>query len=132
MDCRCAAHGTFNFRNHQTARHFKVDSGKSIILRLHGGRTKTSDRANCKGQLSLTVRGKRRLRRIVSSQRSQTLAQITTNLNDSASFQSLNVLCNARFTVWVSGVADLRKYHCSMLAIGLHVLSGKEITKIGM
>lgn len=51
---------------------------------MDGGK-KTSDRANCKGQLALTVRGERRLRRIVRSQRSQTLAQITTQLNDGAS-----------------------------------------------
>ncbi|GFU89403.1 HTH_Tnp_Tc3_2 domain-containing protein [Trichonephila clavipes] len=43
---------------------------------------KNSDRSSCKGQLALTVRGERRLRRIV---RSQTLAQITTQLNDGAS-----------------------------------------------
>jgi len=46
---------------------------------------KTSERANCRGQSALTVRGERRLRRIVRSQRSQTLAQITTQLNDGAS-----------------------------------------------
>ncbi|GFX84744.1 HTH_Tnp_Tc3_2 domain-containing protein [Trichonephila clavipes] len=41
--------------------------------------------ANCKGQLALTFRGEGQLRRIVRSQRSQTLAQITTQLNDGAS-----------------------------------------------
>ncbi|GFW05520.1 HTH_Tnp_Tc3_2 domain-containing protein [Trichonephila clavipes] len=46
---------------------------------------KTSNRANCKGQLALTVRGERRLRRVVRSQRSQTLAQITTHLKGGAS-----------------------------------------------
>ncbi|GFU41291.1 HTH_Tnp_Tc3_2 domain-containing protein [Trichonephila clavipes] len=46
---------------------------------------KTSDQANCKGQLALAVRGERRLGRIVHSQRSQTLAQITNQLNDGAS-----------------------------------------------
>ncbi|GFS71277.1 HTH_Tnp_Tc3_2 domain-containing protein [Trichonephila clavipes] len=45
---------------------------------------KTSDWANCKGQLALTVRDERRLRHIVHSQRSQTLAQITTQSNDRA------------------------------------------------
>ncbi|GFW33452.1 HTH_Tnp_Tc3_2 domain-containing protein [Trichonephila clavipes] len=49
------------------------------------GRQKISDQANCKGQLTLTVRGERRLRRIIRSQRSQTLAQTTTQLNDGAS-----------------------------------------------
>ncbi|GFX56420.1 HTH_Tnp_Tc3_2 domain-containing protein [Trichonephila clavipes] len=46
---------------------------------------KASDRANCKGQLALTVYGGRRPRRIIVSQRSKTLAQITTQLNDGAS-----------------------------------------------
>ncbi|GFV76152.1 HTH_Tnp_Tc3_2 domain-containing protein [Trichonephila clavipes] len=40
---------------------------------------------NCKKQLALTVWGERRLRRIVGSRRSQTLAQITTQLNEGAS-----------------------------------------------
>ncbi|GFX48569.1 hypothetical protein TNCV_584671 [Trichonephila clavipes] len=44
-----------------------------------------SDRANCVGQFALTVRGERRLRRILRSQRRQALTQITTQLNDSAS-----------------------------------------------
>ncbi|GFU37233.1 uncharacterized protein TNCV_4272341 [Trichonephila clavipes] len=52
---------------------------------MDGGQKKTSDRAHCKGQLALTVRCERRLRRIVRSQRSQILAQITTQLNDGAS-----------------------------------------------
>ncbi|GFT27993.1 HTH_Tnp_Tc3_2 domain-containing protein [Trichonephila clavipes] len=43
---------------------------------------KTSDRANFKRQLGLTVCSKRRLRHIVRSQRSQILAQITIHLND--------------------------------------------------
>ncbi|GBL91865.1 hypothetical protein AVEN_172782-1 [Araneus ventricosus] len=46
---------------------------------------KTSDRVNCKGQLALKERGVRRLSRIVRSQRNQTLAQITTQLNQGAS-----------------------------------------------
>ncbi|GFY26899.1 hypothetical protein TNCV_930401 [Trichonephila clavipes] len=32
--------------------------------------------------------------------------------------QSVSKLCNARFTVCVSGSIDLREYHCSMLTIG--------------
>ncbi|GFV36001.1 transposable element Tcb2 transposase [Trichonephila clavipes] len=40
--------------------------------------------------------------------------------------QSVNGLCIARFTVWVFGAVDLREYHCSMLAIRLHVLPGQE------
>ncbi|GFV43557.1 hypothetical protein TNCV_1690011 [Trichonephila clavipes] len=37
---------------------------------------------------------------------------------------SVNGLFNASFTVWVSGVIDVREYHCSMLIIGMHVLPG--------
>ncbi|GFV62416.1 HTH_Tnp_Tc3_2 domain-containing protein [Trichonephila clavipes] len=62
---------------------------KSTVSRLYqeyiNGGQKTNDRTNCKGQLDLTVRGERRLRRIARRQRSQTLAQITTQLNDGAS-----------------------------------------------
>ncbi|GFW11507.1 HTH_Tnp_Tc3_2 domain-containing protein [Trichonephila clavipes] len=47
---------------------------------------KINDWINCDGQLTLSVRGEERLRRIVRSQLSQTLVQITTQLNDSASF----------------------------------------------
>ncbi|GFX58908.1 HTH_Tnp_Tc3_2 domain-containing protein [Trichonephila clavipes] len=61
---------------------------RSTVSRVYqeytDGGQKTSDRANCKGQLALTERGEGRLRRIVRSQRSQTLAQITTQLNDGA------------------------------------------------
>ncbi|GFV81713.1 HTH_Tnp_Tc3_2 domain-containing protein [Trichonephila clavipes] len=46
---------------------------------------KTSDQTNCKGQLALAVRGERLFKRAVRSQRSQTLAQITFQLNDGAS-----------------------------------------------
>ncbi|GFT82124.1 HTH_Tnp_Tc3_2 domain-containing protein [Trichonephila clavipes] len=45
------------------------------------GEQKTRDRANCKEQLALEVSGEKRLRRIVRSQRGQTLAHITTQLN---------------------------------------------------
>ncbi|GFW76537.1 HTH_Tnp_Tc3_2 domain-containing protein [Trichonephila clavipes] len=62
----------------------KVD-GVNSIPRIHGWWTKTSDRANYKGQLALTVYEEIRLGRIVRSQRSQTVAQNTTQLNDSAS-----------------------------------------------
>ncbi|GFV84761.1 HTH_Tnp_Tc3_2 domain-containing protein [Trichonephila clavipes] len=48
---------------------------------IDGGQ-KTSDRANWIGQLALTVSGERRPRRVVRSQKSQTLAQPTTQLND--------------------------------------------------
>ncbi|GFU45845.1 HTH_Tnp_Tc3_2 domain-containing protein [Trichonephila clavipes] len=62
---------------------------RSTVSRVYqeymDGGQKTSDQADCKGQLALTVRGERWLRRIVRSQRSPTLAQITTQLNDGAS-----------------------------------------------
>ncbi|GFX55099.1 HTH_Tnp_Tc3_2 domain-containing protein [Trichonephila clavipes] len=62
---------------------------RSTVSRVYqeymDGGQKTSDRVNCKGQLALTVRGERWLRRIVRSQRSPALAQITTQLNDGAS-----------------------------------------------
>ncbi|GBN97761.1 hypothetical protein AVEN_225137-1 [Araneus ventricosus] len=80
---RRSTHGTFNFRNRQRTRIFKVYSVKSIP-RIHGWWEKTSDQPNCKGQLALNERGVRRLSRIVRSQRSQTLAQITTQLNQGA------------------------------------------------
>ncbi|GFW06005.1 HTH_Tnp_Tc3_2 domain-containing protein [Trichonephila clavipes] len=87
---------------------------------MDGGQ-KTTCRANCKGQLTLIMRGERRLSRIVRSQRNQTVAQITTQLNDGASrtVRKRNVHRNGMFTVWVSGAIDFREYHCSMLAIGL-------------
>ncbi|GBO25706.1 hypothetical protein AVEN_154365-1 [Araneus ventricosus] len=58
---------------------------RSTVSRVYTDGEKTSDRANCKGQLALNERGARRLSRIVRSQRSQTLAQITTQLNEGAS-----------------------------------------------
>ncbi|GFV35662.1 HTH_Tnp_Tc3_2 domain-containing protein [Trichonephila clavipes] len=48
------------------------------------GGQKTSDRSNCRGQLVLKIRGEIRLKRIIRSQRSQTLAKITIQLNDGA------------------------------------------------
>ncbi|GFV27531.1 hypothetical protein TNCV_746841 [Trichonephila clavipes] len=95
---------------------------------MDGGQ-KTSDQANYKGQLAFTVRGERRLMRIVRMQRSQTLAQITIQRE---SVQSVNGLCNPRFTVGVSEAIDLRECHCSMLAIELHVLSAQESTETGV
>ncbi|GFS63348.1 uncharacterized protein TNCV_2308801 [Trichonephila clavipes] len=93
---------------------------------IHDG----SDGANCKGQIVLTMRGERRLRCIVHSQRSQTLAQITIQLNDCASRTiRKRALCNALFSVWVLGAVDLPEYHCSMLAIRLHVLPGQDNTE---
>ncbi|GFT69662.1 HTH_Tnp_Tc3_2 domain-containing protein [Trichonephila clavipes] len=61
---------------------------RSTVSRVYqeyiDGGQETSDRANCKAQWALTVRCERRLRRIMRRQRSQTLAQITTQLNDGA------------------------------------------------
>ncbi|GFV02352.1 hypothetical protein TNCV_1022801 [Trichonephila clavipes] len=51
---------------------------------MDGGQKKLVVGQTGKGQLALTMRGERWLRRIVRSQRSQT-AQITTQLNDDAS-----------------------------------------------
>ncbi|GFX94208.1 HTH_Tnp_Tc3_2 domain-containing protein [Trichonephila clavipes] len=65
---RSVTHGLLNFRNRQTARIVQVNSAKSIS-RINGWWTKTSDRANCKGQLALTVLGERRLIRTERSQR---------------------------------------------------------------
>ncbi|GFW63731.1 HTH_Tnp_Tc3_2 domain-containing protein [Trichonephila clavipes] len=82
---RCAKHGSFNFRNRQTASIFKVDSVKSIP-RIHGWWTKSLRSGKLKKEhLALMAPAERRLRRIVRRQRSQTLAQITTQLNDGAS-----------------------------------------------
>ncbi|GFS91922.1 HTH_Tnp_Tc3_2 domain-containing protein [Trichonephila clavipes] len=51
---------------------------------MNGGQ-KNSDQGNFKGQLAMAVSGERCLRRIVLSQRRQTLAQISNQLNDGAS-----------------------------------------------
>ncbi|GFW67661.1 HTH_Tnp_Tc3_2 domain-containing protein [Trichonephila clavipes] len=77
-------HALFNFRYHRKVRNFQVNSVKSE-LSLHGWWKKISDRAKCKEKLSLNVYGNRRLRRIVRSQRRQTLAQINTKWNNGVS-----------------------------------------------
>ncbi|GFX40911.1 HTH_Tnp_Tc3_2 domain-containing protein [Trichonephila clavipes] len=63
---------------------------RSIVSKVYqeymDGRQKTSDHLNSKGKLVLTVRGERRLRCIVHSQQGQTLAQITTQMKNGASF----------------------------------------------
>ncbi|GFX49329.1 uncharacterized protein TNCV_3334471 [Trichonephila clavipes] len=51
---------------------------------MNGGQ-KTRELSNWKGHLALTVCGERRVSRIVHSQQSQALAQITTQLNECAS-----------------------------------------------
>ncbi|GFV17227.1 HTH_Tnp_Tc3_2 domain-containing protein [Trichonephila clavipes] len=77
-------HGPFNFRNSQQLRFTRSRVSRVYREYMDGGK-KSSDCANCKGQLDLTVRCERRLRCIVNSQRSQTFAQIITQLNDGAS-----------------------------------------------
>ncbi|GFW52682.1 HTH_Tnp_Tc3_2 domain-containing protein [Trichonephila clavipes] len=69
--------------NRWTTMTFWVDHLK--IRKYVGGGQKTRNRVNCKGQLALTVRGERWLRHIARSQRSQALAQITTQLYYGAS-----------------------------------------------
>ncbi|GFW80065.1 HTH_Tnp_Tc3_2 domain-containing protein [Trichonephila clavipes] len=49
-----------------------------------GGGQKTIDRTNCEGQLALTLCCERRLRCVVGSNQSETVAQIITQLNDGA------------------------------------------------
>ncbi|GFV26718.1 HTH_Tnp_Tc3_2 domain-containing protein [Trichonephila clavipes] len=67
----------------------QLEFSRSTMPRMYqeymGEGQKTSDRANCKGKLALTVRGERRFRRSVRSQPNQALAQITTQLNGDAS-----------------------------------------------
>ncbi|GBO09663.1 hypothetical protein AVEN_79677-1 [Araneus ventricosus] len=89
----------------------------------------TSDRTNCKGQLALNEPGVRRLSRIVRSQRNQTLAQITTQLNQGA---SRTVSKRTVQRSWASRAVDPGEYNCSMHAIGLHVLPGQENTENGL
>ncbi|GFX29666.1 uncharacterized protein TNCV_2750001 [Trichonephila clavipes] len=93
------------------------------------GEQKTSNQANCKGQLALTVRGERWLRHIVCSQRSQTLAQITTQLSYDASYtvSKWTVQCSLLYMGF--GSRQLREYYCSMLTIGLHILPAQKNTK---
>ncbi|GFY21683.1 uncharacterized protein TNCV_1168271 [Trichonephila clavipes] len=57
---------------------FSRSTVSRVFQEYMDGGQKTSDQVKCKGQLALTVRGERRLRRILRSQRSQTLTQITT------------------------------------------------------
>ncbi|GFW58508.1 transposable element Tcb2 transposase [Trichonephila clavipes] len=46
--------------------------------------------------------------------------------------QSVNGLGNARFTVWVSGVVNLREYLCLVLVIWLHSWPEQESTEAGV
>ncbi|GFX69564.1 hypothetical protein TNCV_1769331 [Trichonephila clavipes] len=101
-------YGPFNFQNRPTARSTASRENQEC---MDGGQ-KSNDRANCKRQLTLKVRGERRLRGIVRSQKNQTIAQLTIQLNDCASSIVIHGLCNTRFTVWVSGADDLPEYHC--------------------
>ncbi|GFX35118.1 HTH_Tnp_Tc3_2 domain-containing protein [Trichonephila clavipes] len=72
--------GQFNFRNRQIDRSFKDNNVKSMP-QIQGKVGKQL----AIGQLELTMHSERRIRRIVRSQQSQTLAKITAQLNDGAS-----------------------------------------------
>ncbi|GFU39842.1 HTH_Tnp_Tc3_2 domain-containing protein [Trichonephila clavipes] len=84
---------------------------RSTVSRIYkeymDGGQKTSNRANCKEQLALTVRGERRLRYIVRSQRSQTSAQTTTQLNDGASSSAVRLVWAREHRDW--SVEDWRR-----------------------
>ncbi|GFX66400.1 HTH_Tnp_Tc3_2 domain-containing protein [Trichonephila clavipes] len=58
----------------------------SVCQEHMDGEQNTVDRENCKLQLSFTVCGKRRLRRIVHSKRNQKLAQTNTKMKDDGSY----------------------------------------------
>lgn len=88
-----------------------------------------NSRANCKRQSDLHFRGSRWLSHIVHSQRSQTIAQTTIQLNQGACHiinKRINVH-NTRFIVWSSRAVDSRQYHCSMYE--LYFLPGHENTE---
>ncbi|GFY16464.1 transposable element Tcb2 transposase [Trichonephila clavipes] len=74
---------------------------------------KTRNRAYCKRQLAFTVRGERPLRRTVRSQRRQTLAQITTQLNDGVSRTQDN--CTSRKSRLATGWLDEHSSDFSVL-----------------
>ncbi|GFT30235.1 HTH_Tnp_Tc3_2 domain-containing protein [Trichonephila clavipes] len=121
-------HGPFNFGNHQTARIFKT------VLRVYqeyidDGHKKTGDWANCKGQLALTERGERRFRRVVRSHQSQTLSQITTQFYDGSS-HTVSKWTVHRLLHHKGFGSDLREYHSSMIAIGLHVWSVEDWNRL--
>ncbi|GBN90862.1 hypothetical protein AVEN_52888-1 [Araneus ventricosus] len=109
---------------------------RSTVSRVNreytNGGEKTSDRAYCKGQLALNERGARRLSRIVHSQRSQTLAEITTQLNQGAGRTVSKRTVHRSPHLLGFGIRRPKEYHCSMHAIGLHVLPGQENTESGL
>ncbi|GFU05476.1 uncharacterized protein TNCV_3291181 [Trichonephila clavipes] len=92
------------------------------------GELKTRDRANCKGQLALSVRGERRFRRIARSQRSQLLAQVATQFNDGASRTVSK--WTVQYSLHCMGTGSCRppENHCSILAFRLQVFPGQEST----
>ncbi|GFS61954.1 uncharacterized protein TNCV_2592471 [Trichonephila clavipes] len=94
---------------------------------------KISNWANCKGQLASTVHGERRLRRIVRSQGCQTLAQITTQLNEGASrIVTKRTVQRSLRRMRFGSLQSTQEYHCSMLTIGLHFLPGQDSTETGV
>lgn len=82
IDVRSMGHSIS--RNHQRTRIFPLDSSRAYPEYTDGWE-KTSNRANYKGLLALNDGGSRLLSRIVRSQRSQALTQITTQLNQGTS-----------------------------------------------
>ncbi|GFT25186.1 HTH_Tnp_Tc3_2 domain-containing protein [Trichonephila clavipes] len=96
VGARCMGHSSFEIVRQLGFSRLTVSR---VYQECTDGGQKTSDRANCKGQSALTVRGKRRLKYIVRSQRSQTLAQIITQLNDG-----------------ISRTVSKRKSYCATLA----------------
>ncbi|GFY26972.1 HTH_Tnp_Tc3_2 domain-containing protein [Trichonephila clavipes] len=89
----------------------------------------TSERVNCKGQLALTLHGERFLRRIVCRQRSQTLGQITYQLNDGATVTKRTV----QHSLLRMGFESRRSTSVPLVhAIGQDVLSGQESTNTGL
>ncbi|GFY10184.1 HTH_Tnp_Tc3_2 domain-containing protein [Trichonephila clavipes] len=98
------------------------------------GEQKTIDRANCNGQLVLTVRDERLLRRIVRTHRSQTLAQITTQLNDDASrtVSKRTVQRSLHRMDFGSRRPTRLPLVIAHHTIGLHVLPGQNNTETGV
>lgn len=82
---RRSTHEPFNFQNRLRIRIFPLVSVKTTSGK-HGWWKTTSNQENGKALLALNECGSRRLSRIERSQRSQTLTQITTQLNQGASY----------------------------------------------
>ncbi|GFX09534.1 hypothetical protein TNCV_2029001 [Trichonephila clavipes] len=95
---------------------------RSTVSRVYqeyvdGGQKKTSDRLNCKGQLNLLARGRRRSGVLYVASKAKHKLKLPPNGMTVPVELSVNGLCNDRFTVWISGAIDLLEYHCSMLVL---------------